>query len=135
MSFTDKKREEIKKYILRKIALDDADVIAKTMDNFGVSITSVKRYLQEAIKDQMIEAADDRKCGYELVEQSFGEVIDLNTTHLAEDQIYELYIEKYLKFCNADALKIWQYTCSEMLNNALEHSRGSKLYIEVRNEE
>lgn len=131
MSFTDKKREEIKKYILRKIALDDADVISKTMDNFEISITSVKRYLQDALKNHIIELAEDRKCGYQLVEQLFCEVIELNTSVWAEDQLFEEYIAKHLKFCSEEALRIWQYTCAEMLNNAIEHSRGNKLFIEV----
>ena len=47
MSFTEKRRMEIKKYILRKIAADDVDMVEKTKDSFGISITSVKRYLKE----------------------------------------------------------------------------------------
>ncbi|MBQ6886514.1 MAG: DUF4325 domain-containing protein [Lachnospiraceae bacterium] len=131
MSFTDKKREEIKKYILRKIALDDAEVISKTMDNFGISITSVKRYLQEAIKSEAIMTADDCECGYKLVEHIFCGQVDLEQGHLEEDRIFEDYIAKYLKHCNEAAFRIWQYTCQEMLNNAIEHSRGGNICIEV----
>lgn len=131
MSFTDKKREEIKKYILRKIALDDVDVIPKTMDNFGISITSVKRYLQESTDCQIIERAGDRKCGYRLVEQMFCETVDLNEGNWAEDRLFDSYIANHLENCSESAMRIWQYTCAEMLNNAIEHSRGNKICIEV----
>lgn len=50
MSFTEKKRDEIKKYILRKIARGDGAVLEKTMDSFGISITTVKRYIKEALE-------------------------------------------------------------------------------------
>lgn len=50
MSFTDRKRAEIEKYIYRKAASDDPDIVAKTMDSFGVSVTSVKRYLDKALQ-------------------------------------------------------------------------------------
>ena len=132
LSFTDKKREEIKKYILRKIAIDDADMIAKTMDNFEISITSVKRYLQESVKNQIIEPAEKRACGYQLVEQVFREIVDIGNGCPEEDQLYRTYIANRLSCCKEGALRIWQYTCAEMLNNAIEHSRGNKLVIEVR---
>lgn len=131
MSFTDKKREEIKKYILQKIALDDKDVIAKTMDSFGISITSVKRYIQESIGSNVLVSEDNAACGYKLVEQVFHIQLPLNNPYLTEDQIYNTYISKYLVNCNEEALRIWQYVCEEMLNNAIEHSRGQNIYIEV----
>lgn len=131
MSFTDKKRKEIKKYILRKIANDDECVIAKTMDNFEISITTVKRYLKEAEAEQAIEAAPDRKCGYRLVEQQFEVTVCLEEKSLEEDRLFEMYIARHLINCNEAALRIWQYTCAEMLNNAIEHSKGSKIQIKV----
>ena len=131
MSFTDKKREEIKKYLLRKIALDDKEVIAKTMDNFGVSITSVKRYLQEGIQQKIIQINEDCKCGYCLVEQIHKFSFELEEQTLNEDYIFNNYIAKSLSDCNKEAFRIWQYACEEMLNNALEHSKGTNIYVEV----
>ncbi|MBS7302836.1 MAG: DUF4325 domain-containing protein [Lachnospiraceae bacterium] len=131
MSFTDKKREEIKKYILRKIDLDDNEVISKTMDNFGISITSVKRYLQEAISLNMIMPEKECACGYKLVEQVFIERVVLTGEPVGEDRIFETFISKNLKKCNEEAFRVWQYVCEEMLNNAIEHSRGKNIEIEV----
>lgn len=132
MSFTDKKREEIKKYILRKIALDDADVISKTMDNFGISVTSVKRYLQDAVKNGSVKMAEDNVCGYRLTEQVYCEQISLTEEPLEEDKLFRAHIAEHLSFCNDAAFRIWQYVCAEMLNNAIEHSTGKNIYIEVR---
>lgn len=132
MSFTDRKREEIKKYILRKIAVDDVDVISKTMDNFGISVTSVKRYLQEAIKCEVIAEDKNRESGYQLVEHISSAKAALDATAVEEDRLFQEYIAKHLGCCNEAAFRIWQYTCEEMLNNAIEHSRGEYIFIEVR---
>ena len=46
MSFTDLKRREIKNYLLRKIDEDVPALTSKVADAFGISATSVKRYLE-----------------------------------------------------------------------------------------
>lgn len=131
MSFDNKKREEIRKYILRKIASDDKDFIAKTMDSFGISVTTVKRYLGEAIACEAVEEQPKRACGYSLVEHVFEARVDLSGRGIEEDRLYALHIEKQLSHCNENALRIWQYTCAEILNNAIEHSRGKTIRIKV----
>ena len=64
MSFTEQKRAEIEKYILRKIAVDDEKLIEKTMDSFGVSITSAKRYLKKMADEGNVMKQEDQACGY-----------------------------------------------------------------------
>lgn len=132
MSFTDKKETEIKKYILRKIALDDANVIAKAMDSFDISITRVKRCLSEAVECNMIVYAEDRACGYNLVQNVVERKVALDGNKPEEDRLYAAFVEKNLAYCNENALRIWQYTCAEILNNAIEHSKGKSIRIIVK---
>ena len=131
MSFDSKKREEIKKYILRKIAVDDKELIAKAMDSFGISITSVKRYIKELVECEAIMPQSDCACGYCLIEHVIEENISLKRNQMEEDRLYAAFIEGYLKSCNVNAIRIWQYVCAEMLNNAIEHSRGENIHIIV----
>lgn len=131
MSFTDQKREEIKKYILRKISMDEENVITKTMDNFGISITSVKRYVQEMLEQNVVMISAECKCGYKLIEDTYSVRIELDRLFVGEDQIFAEHIGRNLTNCNDAAFRIWQYTCEEMINNAIEHSRGKNIYIEV----
>lgn len=49
-----------------------------------------------------------------------------------EDKIYDEMLGKRLAGCGQEAQRIWQYTCAEMLNNAIEHSRGSRIRIILR---
>ena len=66
MSFTETKRQEIKKYLLRKIDEYDANLIDKVSDAFEISATSVRRYLDAEIKEKHIEINSKAKCGYAL---------------------------------------------------------------------
>lgn len=129
MSFTDQKRAEIEKYIFRKIALDDGALVAKTMDSFGISVTSVKRYLKKAAEQGAIEVCADCACGYVLTEQRWEEEVELGAVLPQEDKLYDDLLERRLAGCGQAARRIWQYTCAEMLNNAIEHSRGSRIRI------
>ncbi len=128
MSFDSQKREEIRKYILRKIALNDKELIAKSMDSFGLPVTSVKRYLKEFVEQEVIIPQPDRACGYCLAEHVVDERVSLERPQ-EEDRVYDSLIRGNLTKCNTNAMRIWQYACSEMLNNAIEHSRGGNIRI------
>ena len=132
MSFTEKRREEIKKYILRKIAQNDNDVLAKTMDSFGISVTTVKRYLQDALNENLIQEREGEGCPYQMVEREKKISVSMQEGHLEEDYLFEEYIAPLLTCCNDRAWVIWQYACAEILNNAIEHSKGTTIGICVR---
>lgn len=132
MLFDHRKKEEIRKYILSKIALNDKDFSDKTVDNFGISMADVKEFLEEAVRYQVITEEPELECQYRLIEHVRQEQIDLKQNKLEEDRLYALYIEKELSGCNENARRIWQYACAEILNNAIEHSRGDRIRIIVR---
>lgn len=130
MSFTELKRVEIKKYIYRKIAVEDENFIEKTMDNFDISITTVKRYLKNAVLMGDLIEDETAACGYRLVTQVHEKEMRLEAD-LDELCIFQQVIKPYLMKCNKAACFIWEYVCLEMLNNVLEHSKGTKLTIRI----
>ncbi len=132
MSFTEQKRAEIEKYILRKIAVDDGKLVEKTMDSFGISITSAKRYLKKLTDEGNVMKQADCACGYALCEEVFEKCVQISADGQQEDEIYDLLLRERVSGCGRNAQRIWQYVCMEMLNNALEHSRGTQLRIIFR---
>lgn len=132
MSFDQRKREEIRKYILSKVALRDKDFVAKTMDNFGVTRLYMEEFIREAIRDEVIAEEPGMPCQYRLIEHIKEQQIDRKQNQQEEDRLYAQYIEKELNGCNENARRIWQYTCAEILNNAIEHSQGDRICIIVR---
>lgn len=131
MSFTEIKRREIKNYLLRKIDEDDASLIGKTADAFGISATSVKRYLDAELAENHIFRDDSRACGYLLQFRTGDFSYDLAALEEMEDSVIYDDILPMLDV-NENAGRIWRYTLPEMLNNAIEHSQGSKVRVHAQ---
>lgn len=62
--------------------------------------------------------------GYCLVEQESETRVEMGDGTPDEDKLYDTILCGRFESCSASAKKIWQYACSEILNNAIEHSRG-----------
>lgn len=121
MSFQEEKRESIKRYMLEKIRQDDLEFIQKTMENFGISVTTVKRYLRECLENRIICEDEEKKTGYKLKTALFTFIYQLGE-HLDEDEIYCEDIRLLLEENSKEAKSIWYYAFTEMMNNAIEHS-------------
>lgn len=67
MSFTEEKRKAIRAYMLDKIRCDDSGFIKKTAENFGISETSVRRYIKECLEKEIIREDSKARTGYQLV--------------------------------------------------------------------
>lgn len=131
MSFSTEKRESMKRYMLEKIRMDDEQYIAKTAENFQISVTSVKRYIAECIADGIIEKCDEKATGYRLITKE-DEFIYFLKEQLWEDKIYYTDIFPLLKHTSPEAQGIWSYSFMEMMNNAIEHSQAEKIYCHVK---
>ena len=130
MSFTEIKRIEIKKYLLRKIDEDDSELITKVADSFGISVTSVRRYIESLLVEKSIKTDTKKKCGYRLVFSHKKYTYSLGDISENEDMVMFNDIMPILQI-NNNAGQIWVYALSEITNNAIEHSEGKNVFIAV----
>lgn len=133
MSFSEERRESIKRYMLEKIRQNDEKYIAKTAENFEISVTSVKRYVKECIADGIIKECEESEAGYCMVssEQEFSYA--RNETE-SEDKVFYADIFPAIENISAEARNIWAYAFMEMMNNALEHSQAENIYCRVKSD-
>lgn len=131
MSFQEEKRESIKRYMLEKIRLDDIEFIAKTMENFSISVTTVKRYIKECLEKQIIVESKEKAVGYALKTNTYQFSYDM-LEKLDEDEIYYEDVRGLLDDVSKEAKTIWAYCFTEMMNNAIEHSQGKKIQLVIR---
>lgn len=100
MSFQEEKRNSIKRYLLEKIRNQDTDYIKKTMNNFQISVTTVKRYLKELLEQGILEEQKQSECGYRLKTEEYRFAYDASD-FLVEDKDlfpgYPPFIAKYFK--------------------------------------
>ncbi len=131
MSFSTEKRESIKRYMLEKIRMNDEQYVMKTAENFQISVTSVKRYINDCIADGIIEECSEKATGYRLVtrENEFKYALK---DFLWEDKIYYTDIYPLLAHTSSEAQSIWSYSFMEMMNNAIEHSEAETIYCHVK---
>ncbi len=140
MSFQEEKRESIKRYMLEKIRQDDKEFIQKTMENYKISVTTVKRYIKECLESQILQEDNKTETRYRLKTESYTFSFQIEDG-LNEDEIFYENIRPLLDDLSKEAKSIWYYAFVEMMNNALEHSESNRiqyvmkkdyLYTEIR---
>lgn len=131
MSFKEEKRESIKRYMLEKIRCNDIEFIQKTMENFDISVTTVKRYINECIEKNILIENDKQNVGYELKTSIYTFTYDTKDS-IDEDEIYCEDIEPLLTDASKSVRSVWYYAFAEMMNNAIEHSECTKIECIVK---
>ena len=134
MSFSKEKRAQIKNYMLKKISDFDAQVVEKTCETFDISENTVYRYLKELQTEEKIEKRElhTGKQGYCLKTKIYPEFVYLLQNQPEETRIYRNDIEPLLAGVNKNTEHIWNYAFSEMMNNAIEHSNATAIYVNVQ---
>lgn len=131
MSFSEEKRDSIKRYMLEKIRDNDEKFIVKTADNFQISVTSVKRYIKECLADNIIIDNSESVSGYKLV-CSENDFIYTRSEVDLEDKIFYSDIYPLIQSFSKGVQDIWSYAFMEMMNNALEHSRAKSICCRIK---
>lgn len=132
MSFTKEKREKIQHNMLELINNDDADFIPKLVKKYGMTSTSVRRYLSELMDKNVIHKTKDKACGYDLTWTEYEYIYDIENEVYEEHEIYGEILDPLICKFSESARKIWPYVFVEIMNNALEHSGADKVICKIR---
>lgn len=128
-----KRSEKIHSFVLENIEQHPQDIVSFTAAKFRVSRQGVLRHIRQLIKDELITVKGttrDRK--YELKPLAdFQQVLPLNTD-LQEDKVWREHLRPLLESVPLNVLDICQYGFTEMVNNAIDHSRGTLLTIALK---
>ena len=129
MSFTEEKREKIKRYILEKIDTDQKNLAKRTAQAFEVSLNTVYRYLKELEERKIIVKKGSK---YKFIETASVFVLKRSKRDLLEeDEIYAKYISDFVKDFAENIERIWQYSFTEMMNNAIDHSEAENVVLSI----
>lgn len=131
MSFQGEKRESIKRYMLEKIRMKDKQYIQKTMENFQISATTVKRYIQECLDNQILSLDFESEMKYQL-QESITKISFTLEKGLFEDKIFYEKVEPLLLENSNESMRIWGYAFMEIMNNAIEHSKGTQINCVIK---
>jgi anti-sigma regulatory factor (Ser/Thr protein kinase)/uncharacterized protein (DUF1330 family) len=128
-----KRGESIRKYILTNVADHPSDIVRLTAQEFGISRQAVSKHIQKLLAQGALKNhGNTRKPQYVIHPELEWESIYRISDGLAEDIVWSQDIEPKLQGLPDNVLDIWAYGFSEIFNNAIEHSSGELILINLR---
>jgi anti-sigma regulatory factor (Ser/Thr protein kinase) len=128
-----KRGEEIREFILENIANNTKDIATATCSKFNITRQAVNKHMRH-LQDQgsIIRKGSTRNIQYELHPQEQWEKVIQLADRPSEDVVWRNEIRQRLGKLPDNALAIWQHGFTEMFNNAIDHSEGTFIGIDIK---
>lgn len=125
--------EEIRSYLLAKIPVHPKNIVAKAAKAFACSRTTVHRHLNRLLRDgKIIKTGTTRQAQYFLKTEKNKKLIVPLNREIAEDEVWKENFLKDFETLPKNVLEICEYGFLEMLNNAIDHSSGTGVFISTQ---
>ncbi|MEZ5535077.1 MAG: DUF4325 domain-containing protein [Thiolinea sp.] len=133
MSKIRKKSEDIRSFILTNVTEHPQDIATITAEEFNITRQAVNKHIRKLVDQNSLAVSGATK----------SRVYTLQTlvtwTHhypladtLEEYEVWRKDIFPRLEGLPDNVIEIWEYGFTEMFNNAIDHSAGSRISIELR---
>jgi anti-sigma regulatory factor (Ser/Thr protein kinase) len=132
MSRTKQQRDEINTFILWNIRSHSSDIVRVAQDKFQLSRTAILRYIHSLEKENYIKVeglTSNRKYFLKPLHE-FDKTYQIQKS-LAEDKVWRNDILPLFKGIRENVVNICQYGFTEILNNAIDHSEGTSVTIQI----
>ena len=127
-----KSTEDIRHFILSQVQDHPSDIVKFTADHFGMSRQSVNKHMHALVVQADIIAEGNTSARvYKLGKGRLASLVLDITAEIEEHVIWYRKIRPLLEDLPDNILELWGYSFQEILNNAIEHSEGTKIEIEV----
>lgn len=119
-------------FLLDELPEHPQDIVALAAKKFGVTRTTIHRHLTKLIKDNnVLKSGSTKSTSYYLSNSLNLELTYKISPEISEFEIFNKDFEKFFSKL-ADNLKIiFAYGFTEIFNNALDHSRGSRIIVKT----
>lgn len=125
--------EDIRRFILEHVEKHPNDVTRVAAEHFQVTRQAVNKHLQRLTSEKSLsEAGKTRSRIYKLAPILEWRHLYEITKGLAEDIVWTNDIAPILGTMPDNVLGIWHYGFTEMFNNALDHSDGSTIFVQIK---
>ncbi|MGD2155193.1 MAG: DUF4325 domain-containing protein [Gemmatimonadales bacterium] len=123
--------EEIRDFLIRQIPKHPEDVARIAAEKFRISRQAVNRHLRRLADEGVIIASGrTRRRRYSLATTSTAKTFSLQDD-LEEHRVWRNFVRPALGEVGAAAEDICHYGFTEMLNNAIEHSGGTSVRVNL----
>ena len=122
----------IRRYILNNLSQHQKDIIKATIRKFGLSRQAVLRHMKVLILDGKVEAHGKTRDRYYVLRTLLDESVDLDlTSSLEEDTVAREHIYPHLRGFPPNVVEICEYGFTQMMNNIIVHSEGTKCRLRI----
>ena len=124
--------EDVRNYILAHIEKHPADISKITANQFGITRQAVNKHLQKLTFEKALAVTGNtRNKSYKIVPLSRWIKTYKIAPGLAEDVVWRNDISTALNHLPDNVLNIWHYGFTEMFNNAIDHSGGTSIIVQI----
>ena len=123
--------EEVRSYILRNIS--KPGLAAKISEKFGITRQAANRHLRQLVIEGAIRASGKTQSReYRLANTTKQDFEYAIVPDLDEDLVWRVDIRPLLANLPQNVIEIWHWAFTEMFNNAIDHSEGQAISVEVK---
>jgi len=127
------KTNAIQTYILTNVTKHPTDIAAKICKRFSVTRMTATRHLQALIADKKIIKSGKTYNTHYYLTTAKNKLINLVINEkLDEFSVFTTYFEEEFSTLPKNQFKICEYCCTELINNAKDHSQGARLHLETQ---
>lgn len=125
--------EDVRAFILKNVDRHPTDISKRVASHFQITRQAVHKHLSRLVLDgSLTETGRTRGRSYALAPQAgWNQTYPLEAT-LGEDVVWMRDIRPELGQLPDNALRIWQHGFTQMFNNAIDHSEGTMIRVEIR---
>jgi len=125
--------EKIRGFIINNVEKYPTDVAKITADKFNITRQAVNKHLKKLVdEDALKQHGNTRNRSYRLHTLIEWQKNYILTDPLAEDVVWRQDVITLLGQIPENVLDIWHYGFTEMFNNAIDHSDGTTLSIQLK---
>jgi hypothetical protein len=124
--------ETIRKFILNQVEKYPSNIASVTADKFDISRQAVNKHLKRLVDEECLGVeGKTRSRVYKLRPMVQWTGNFLVTEKLAEDVVWRNDVEPRMGEMPDNVMDIWHYGFTEMFNNAIDHSGGTNIVVQL----
>ncbi len=128
-----KKSVEIRNYILDNVSAHPKDISSLVSNHFDITRPAVIGHINKLIDDGLLEAKGTTRARSYTLKALVDEKFSFNISSDAEeDKVWRHLVRPLLSNIPENVMRICEYGMNEMINNAIEHSEGTKAIIHIK---
>jgi len=127
-----KRGEEIRQFILDNVEHHPEDIASLASHAFDISRQAVHKHIKKLVEQRALLVRGATRNRHYLLHplEKWEHIYSLDGA-LAEDTVWRKDIAVFVRDLPDNVIDIWHYGVTEIINNAIDHSSGQRLHIQV----